>query len=81
MTSALDAMVKIWDVPTGTCAKTVWSKGGLKSPLSYAALVNRGTWLLTSYEDGCLQVGPCVGVDNPSFQSQTDTLLRLQRVL
>eukprot|EP00903_Cladosiphon_okamuranus_P008062 g7776.t1 len=56
VTSALDAMVKIWDVPTGTCMKTVWSKGGLDSPLSYAALVNRGAWLLTSCEDGSLQV-------------------------
>lgn len=56
VTSALDAMVKIWDVPTGTCTKTIWSKGGLKSQLSYAALVNRGAWLLTSCEDGSLQV-------------------------
>eukprot|EP00752_Nemacystus_decipiens_P001850 g1783.t1 len=56
VTSALDAMVKIWDVPTGVCTKTIWSKGGMKSPLSYAALVNRGAWLLTSCEDGSLQV-------------------------
>lgn len=56
VTSALDAMVKIWDVPTGSCTKTIWSKGGLTSPLSYAALVNRGAWLLTSCEDGSLQV-------------------------
>lgn len=56
VTSALDAMVKIWDVSTGTCTKTVWSKGGLESPLSYAALVNRGAWLLTSCQDGSFQV-------------------------
>lgn len=56
VSSAVDAMVKVWDVPTGTCTKTVWSKGGLLAPLSYAALVNRGAWLLTSYADGSLQV-------------------------
>ncbi|CAN0054767.1 unnamed protein product, partial [Ectocarpus fasciculatus] len=56
VTTALDATVKVWDVPTGTCTKTIWSKGGLQSPLSYAGLVNRGAWLLTSYEDGSLQV-------------------------
>ncbi|CAM9306246.1 unnamed protein product, partial [Ectocarpus sp. 6 AP-2014] len=56
VTTALDATVKIWDVPTGTCTKTIWSKGGLQSPLSNAGLVNRGAWLLTSYDDGSLQV-------------------------
>ncbi|CAN0502844.1 unnamed protein product, partial [Ectocarpus sp. 8 AP-2014] len=56
ITTALDATVKIWDVPTGTCTKTIWSKGGLPSPLSNAGLVNRGAWLLTSYDDGSLQV-------------------------
>ncbi|CAN0180747.1 unnamed protein product [Scytosiphon promiscuus] len=56
VTTALDAMVKVWDVPTGTCTHTIWSKGRLPSPLSYAALVNRGAWLLTSCEDALLLV-------------------------